>query len=85
MRSGPREGDPDSEGGVRSDQKEPFVWLYVETQQALHAWIGTFFPNLADVDEVFQETSIVLWRKFDQFDCDQTDLNRRFLRWAVAR
>jgi RNA polymerase sigma-70 factor (ECF subfamily) len=42
-------------------------------------------PSWADAEDVFQQTSLVLWRKFDQFDLD--DPNGNFVSWAcrIAR
>ncbi len=62
-----------------SDLNEQFLRLYADNQRRIHAFIGTFLTKAADVDDVLQETSIVLWRKFAEFD--QT---RDFLRWACG-
>jgi len=50
------------------DKHERFLRLYAAHQRQLHGYIGTFIYTPADVSEVAQETSIVLWRKFEAFD-----------------
>lgn len=53
--------------------------LYSVAQKQIYAFIGTFFRDAADIDEVLQETSIVLWTKFAEFRSDGD-----FLRWAIG-
>ena len=62
-----------------SDLNEQFLRLYADNQRRIHAFIGTFLARAADVDDVLQETSIVLWRKFAEFD-----QKRDFRRWACG-
>lgn len=61
---------------------EPFVKLFVETEPALRAFIFSQVPNWADMGEILQQTSIVLWKKFDQFE-----QGTEFRNWAfkIAR
>lgn len=61
---------------------ELFVSLFAQSESALRNFLRTLLPRWEDTDEVLQETSLVLWRKFDSFE-PGTD----FLRWAfmVAR
>ena len=49
------------------DKHEVFVALYVRHQAEIASFIRTILPRHADADEVLQETSITLWRRFDQF------------------
>lgn len=56
---------------------ERFVRLLGRYQQRVYSFILTLVPHWADADEVLQETNIVLWRKFSEFQPD-TD----FVRWA---
>ncbi len=66
----------------RSDPTEAFVGLLAQNQYEIHSFILTLVPHWADADDVMQTASIVLWRKFDQFQ-PGTD----FVAWAcrVAR
>jgi RNA polymerase sigma-70 factor (ECF subfamily) len=50
-----------------SDQ-ELFVRYQARHQRRLFSYILTLVPNWNDAEEVFQETSLVLWRKFATFE-----------------
>ena len=56
---------------------EEFVALFARHQRRVFAYIGTLLANTADAEEVMQETSIILWRKWNEFDA-----SRDFVRWA---
>jgi RNA polymerase sigma-70 factor (ECF subfamily) len=56
--------------------------LFVHIQPRLYAYIRALVPNWSDAEEVLQETGVVLWKKFDEFEP-----GTEFARWAtrVAR
>lgn len=64
------------------DRYEQFVRLFTRHEPSLRAFVRSLVFTWDDVDEVMQNTGLVLWRKFSDFDPD-TD----FMRWAcvVAR
>ena len=70
---------PDRQPVSSADDRrhEAFVLRFAETNHRIYAFISTLVPHRADADEVFQQTSIVLWRKFGEFD-PATD----FVAWA---
>lgn len=59
-----------------------FVRLFSENERKIRAFLYNLLPGSDEVDEVMQQVSLVLWKKFDQFDPDTV-----FLKWAyvVAR
>ena len=59
-----------------SDQ-ERFVSLFVRHQAAIHSFILTMLPSLEESEEVLQEASMTMWKKFDQFQPDTS-----FRNWA---
>jgi RNA polymerase sigma-70 factor (ECF subfamily) len=63
-------------------QHELFVKLLREHQGQIFGYILALVHNLADADDLFQRTCLVMWRKFGEFDPDTN-----FVRWgcAVAR
>jgi RNA polymerase sigma-70 factor (ECF subfamily) len=67
---------------VASDTKAEFVELLRRHQSQLFAYIYSLVRNFDDADDLFQQTSMVLWDKFDEFD-----RSKRFVAWAcgVAR
>lgn len=58
---------------------ERFVQALAHNEPDLRRFIRSLLPTQNDVDEVVQQTAIVAWRKFDQFD-PQTN----FLKWACV-
>ncbi len=62
-----------------SQQHDLFVERYVRCQDRIYAYVATLLPNRADAEEVFQQTSLILWKKWQQFDP-----NRDFVRWACG-
>jgi RNA polymerase sigma-70 factor (ECF subfamily) len=58
---------------------EHFTRLWAECQRPVYLYAMSLLFNAADADEVLQETNMILWRKFDQYQ-PGTD----FLSWAYA-
>jgi RNA polymerase sigma-70 factor, ECF subfamily len=58
-------------------QYERFVQLFARTRESLFAYIFTLLPHWSDAEDVFQQTSLVLWRKFGEFEPESN-----FLAWA---
>lgn len=53
---------------MESTRHEQFVALFVRHEAAIHSFILTMLPSYTDSEEVLQETSLTLWRRFDQFE-----------------
>ena len=60
-----------------ADPRE-FIQLLMENERRIYAYIRTLLGNSADAEDVLQETSIVLWDKFDDFD----QVNGNFIAWS---
>jgi len=60
-----------------SSSQDEFAKQFIENQGRLYAYIATLLPNRDDAEDVLQRTSLVLWRKWEQFDPE-----RGFLPWA---
>lgn len=58
---------PHTDAGSSSDRTEEFVRLFSQCQPLVRGFIYTLLPSRDEADELFQRTSIVLWRKFPQF------------------
>ena len=73
---------PSPEDHDQEQRYEDFVRLFTHHEPQLRAFVRSLLPTWDDVDEVIQETSLVLWRKWDDFD-PSTD----FMKWGcvVAR
>jgi len=49
------------------DLHEMFINYQSRHQRSIFAFILTLVPNWNDAEEILQETSLVLWRKFSEF------------------
>lgn len=67
----------DSERTAHAQPTAPFVRLFLASENRVYAYIYSLLPNWAEADEIFQETSLVLWQKFEEYKPD-TD----FIAWA---
>jgi RNA polymerase sigma-70 factor, ECF subfamily len=68
--------------GEHSDRMAEFLELYSTHYPRLQFFITALLPTANDAADVLQETSMVLWRKFDSFE-----LGTNFYAWAckIAR
>ena len=51
----------------RAERADEFARLFGRHTRQIYAYILTMIPNWADAEDVFQETSAILWEKFDEF------------------
>ena len=77
MTSHPPQRPAECSSGPAADRHARFLRLYTRHQHSILAYIFTLVANRADAEDLLQETSVVLWEKFDQFEPD-TD----FVAWA---
>jgi RNA polymerase sigma-70 factor (ECF subfamily) len=47
------------------DKSKPFLPLFIRFERRIYAYIFTLVPQRADADDLLQETSLVMWDKFD--------------------
>jgi RNA polymerase sigma-70 factor (ECF subfamily) len=65
---------------VNDDQEyERFLQLFAAHRDRLFAYVYSLLPHHADAEDVFQRCSLLLWRKFDQFERDGS-----FLAWGCG-
>jgi RNA polymerase sigma-70 factor (ECF subfamily) len=70
---------PSSDLPLENEATEVFVARLMEHRHRIYAFIAKQLVNPADVEDVFQRTSIVLWKKMDQFDPEGS-----FFHWACG-
>ncbi len=75
----PPQDQPATSLPPQADQLETFVQLYASCHSRLHGFILTLLPHRDDAQEVLQETSLILWRRFGDFDPSGD-----FTRWACG-
>ncbi|MCC7083992.1 MAG: sigma-70 family RNA polymerase sigma factor [Pirellulales bacterium] len=45
-----------------------FAELFAQYQRRIYSYISTLIINRDDVDDIFQQTCVVLWKKWNQYD-----------------
>lgn len=65
-----------------SDREEQFVSLFAQNERHLRAFVRSMGLDWNAVDDVMQTVSLVMWRKWDEFDIDTS-----FVSWGrvIAR
>ena len=66
----------------QSTRHEEFIALFVRHEPAIHSFLTSLLANLDDAENVMQETSMGMWKKFDQF---QPGTNFRNWAFQIAR
>jgi RNA polymerase sigma-70 factor, ECF subfamily len=71
-----------SSAELEQQRKTEYAEYLQRDQARIFGYIVSLVRDLDDADDIFQQTSMVLWRQFDQYD-----RTRSFLAWAcgVAR
>lgn len=59
--------------------QEQFIRLLMMNDKSIYAYILSYVSNANDADDIMQETSAVLWRKFGEFKPDMA-----FVPWALT-
>ena len=49
------------------DRHEEFVALFVRHEAAIHSFVLTLLPDLDAAEEIVQQASMTMWRRFDQY------------------
>lgn len=62
-----------------SNNTSEFIKLLTGHQSSLRAFIVSLMPGCNDIDDVLQDTNVVLWEKMEQFE-----LGSNFQAWAFA-
>lgn len=81
------EPQPDSSSSAEqrpadSSQNEQFVALFVRHEAAIQSFILTLVPSMTDSEEVLQDASMTMWRRFDQY---QPGTNFRNWAFQIAK
>ena len=54
-------------GSDNQDRHDEFVALFVRHEPAIRSFVLTLLPDLALAEDVVQEASMTMWRRFDQY------------------
>jgi RNA polymerase sigma-70 factor (ECF subfamily) len=70
---------------TRSDkdiQYDRFVSLFARQEHQVRGYVRSLLPTWQDVDDVMQEVGLACWRKFEDFNPEDTP--EHFVRWACV-
>jgi len=62
----PRTGVTDAPADSGDGPGDAFVTALVENQRGIYAFIATLLPQPSDVEDVYQQTCLALWKKRDR-------------------
>ena len=74
---GPHRDSKNARDEPGTDRHAQFLRLYTRHQHRILAYIYTLVPNRADAEDLLQDTAVLLWEKFAQFE-----LGTDFIAWA---
>jgi RNA polymerase sigma-70 factor (ECF subfamily) len=64
-----------SEGQGAAQQR--FLSLFLRSEREIFRYVAALVPNVADAEDIVQQTALSLWEKFDAYDP-----NKPFTPWA---
>ena len=67
---------PDNRSAIDTEE---FVRLLMANERRIFVYLLTLLPNISDAEDVLQETSVVLWRKYSEYRTDAS-----FTAWAFS-
>ncbi|MCU0750449.1 MAG: sigma-70 family RNA polymerase sigma factor [Akkermansiaceae bacterium] len=65
-------------GEPEKDPSSEFLGHMLRSQRSIRNYIFSLHPYAQDLDDLFQQTALTLWREFEKYDA-----TREFLPWAL--
>lgn len=61
---------PDSmpHSGASSASQQQFLSLFLRSEREIFRYVAALVPNLADAEDIVQQTALALWEKFEAYD-----------------
>ena len=63
--------------GGSSAAQQQFLSLFLRSEREIFRYVAVLVPNVADAEDIVQQTALALWEKFDAYD-----RNQPFTPWA---
>src|SRR5687768_8867805 len=57
--------------------QQQFLSLFLRSEREIFRYVAVLVPNVADAEDIVQQTAVALWEKFDAYDPNQP-----FTPWA---
>jgi RNA polymerase sigma-70 factor (ECF subfamily) len=61
----------------RNAAQQRFLSLFLRSEREVFRYVAALVPNVADAEDIVQQTALALWEKFDAYDPNQP-----FTPWA---
>jgi RNA polymerase sigma-70 factor (ECF subfamily) len=68
---------PNSRPDSKAAAQERFLSLFLRSEREIFRYVAVLVPNVADAEDIVQQTAVALWEKFDAYDPAQP-----FTPWA---
>jgi RNA polymerase sigma-70 factor (ECF subfamily) len=69
--------DPSSQFEDPAAAQQRFLSLFLRSEREIFRYVAALVPNIADAEDIVQQTALALWEKFDAYDPAQP-----FTPWA---
>ena len=53
--------------GNQSASQQRFLSLFLRSEREIFRYVAVLVPNVADAEDIVQQTAIALWEKFDAY------------------
>lgn len=63
--------------GDQNAAQQRFLSLFLRSEREIFRYVAALVPNVADAEDIVQQTALALWEKFDAYDPNQP-----FTPWA---
>ena len=61
----------------KNTAQQRFLSLFLRSEREIFRYVAALVPNMADAEDIVQQTALALWEKFDAYDPNQP-----FTPWA---
>src|SRR5436190_12311358 len=69
--------DPTRHSEDQDAAQQRFLSLFLRSEREIFRYVAALVPNMADAEDIVQQTALSLWEKFDSYDPNQP-----FTPWA---
>jgi RNA polymerase sigma-70 factor (ECF subfamily) len=69
--------DPTRRSEDQAAAQQRFLSLFLRSEREIFRYVAALVPNVADAEDIVQQTALSLWEKFDAYDPNQP-----FTPWA---
>lgn len=60
--------EPTRQSGSQNAAQQRFLSLFLRSEREIYRYVAALVPNVADVEDIVQQTALALWEKFDAYD-----------------